>query len=198
MIVAFIIEPWRTRSSMSQGVPFRQQALQFYTQQDQVTAMPRFVSLRFALLLWGVLVLCVGAAFASWLIQIPSYVPVSGIVQAQSGSGIVLFLSSREAAGVQRGTPVQVQLGTHGPVFSATVATVEPGVMNPDVARQRYRLGSSAWGVVNEPSIALIVPLAAGYTEQAYAGSLVSAQVQVGSSPVFALLLGLNASPGGK
>ena len=183
---------------MSQESLFRKKALQAYYQQNQTTVLPHFVSLRLVAFLWGVLALCVGVACASWLVRIPSYVTISGIVQAQPGDGIVLFLPVNEAAHVQQGTLAQVQIGTDRPVFSATVAAVVPGVISPDVARQRYGLGSSAWGVITEPSIALIIHLASGNSEQVQAGSVVSAQVQVGSSSIFTLFPGLNSRAGGQ
>lgn len=178
---------------MPQGVQFRKQALQNYSQRDQPVVLPRFVSLRAAAFLWVLLALCVGAALASWLVQIPSYVSVSGVVQSRSGAGIVLFLPASEATEVHQHAPVQVQLGMNGPQFSATIATVKTGIISPAVARQRYSLGGDSWGVVTGPSIVLIVPLPTNFKLTSYAGSLVMAQVQVGMGPVLRLLPGLNA-----
>jgi hypothetical protein len=184
---------------MAQKAPFREQALQHHNQQDAPVpmAMPRFVSLRATFLLWIVLAVCIGAACVSWLIPIPSYITVSGIVQARPGNGIVLFLPASQTAGVHQGTAVQIQLGENGPHFSAVVATVETEVMSPASARQRYQLGSNAWGVVSEPSIALLVPLAATLAPTTYAGSVVTAQVQNGISSGFHLLPGLTGGNNG-
>ncbi len=159
--------------------------------------MPRFVSLRATTLLWLVLVVCVGVAGISWLIPIPSYITVSGIVQTRPGGGIVLFLPASQSAGVHQGAAVQIQLGEDGPHFAATVESVETDVMSPASARQRYQLGSAAWGVVTEPSVALLVPLAATLSPATYAGSVVTGQVQNGTSSAFRLLPGLTGGSNG-
>lgn len=182
---------------MSQQVPFREQALQHYNQQSQPTVLLRFVSLRFTAFLWTVLMLCVGAAFAAWLVPIPSYASVSGVVQPQPGAGIVLFVPASQKAQVHQGTPAQIQLGATGPQFSASVVAVETGVMSPQEARQHYGLGSDVWGVVTEPSIAVIIPLPSVFALSTYAGSVITAQVQVGSRPILSLLPGLSSLTGG-
>jgi hypothetical protein len=53
---------------MSQRVPFRTQALRHYNQQEQHTVLLRLVPLRLVSLLWVALLICVGAAFAAWLV----------------------------------------------------------------------------------------------------------------------------------
>jgi hypothetical protein len=181
---------------MSQRVPFREQALKHYSQQDRPAVRLRLVSLRAAYLLWLALLLCVGMAFASWLVQIPSYASVSGVVQA-SPADIVLFLPASQASLVHAGTSIQVQIGASGPQFATTVTDVNTTVLSPSTARQRYNLGSAAWGVATEPSVVLTAHLGAGLSASAYAGSVVVAQVQVGTSPVFRLLPGLSIRTGG-
>ncbi|HEU5374628.1 MAG TPA: hypothetical protein VFV38_04240 [Ktedonobacteraceae bacterium] len=182
---------------MAHKALFREQALQHYNQQHVPVVMPRFVSLRATILLWIVLAVCIGAACVSWLIPIPSYIAVSGIVQTRPGIGIVLFLPASQATGVRQGMAVQIQLGENGPHFATAVASVQTEVMSPASARQRYHLGDAAWGIVTEPSIALLVPLATTLSPITYAGSLVTAQVQSGTSSVFHLLPGLTGGTNG-
>lgn len=196
--MSLFMEKGEREPRMAQKAPFREQALQQYNRPPEPLAMPRFVSLRATALLWVVLAVCMGVACVSWLLPIPSYIAVSGIVQARAGAGIVLFLPASQAAGVHQGTAVQIQMGEHGPSFSAEVASVEAGVLSPASARQRYQLGSAAWGVVTGPSVVLLVPLAATLSPTAYAGSVVTAQVQSGTSSVFHLLPGLTGGANGE
>lgn len=160
--------------------------------------MPRFVSLRATVLLWIILAACVGIACVSWLVPIPSYITISGVVQTRPGAGIVLFLPTSQASGVHQGSAVQIRLGENGPRFSAEVASVESDVLSPASARQRYQLGSNAWGVISEPSIVLLVPLAATLSPTNYAGSIVTALVQNGTASVFHLLPGLTGGTNGE
>lgn len=183
---------------MAQNAPFREQALQHYNQQPhEKLTLPRFVSPRVTTLLWIVLAVWMAAAGVFWLIPIPSYITVSGIVQTKPGTGIVLFLPANQVAGVHQGTAVEVQLGENGPAFSANVASIETTVMSPASARQHYQLGSDTWGVVTEPSIVLLLPLAGTLSPTTYAGSVVTAQVQNGTSSVFHLLPGLTGGTNG-
>ena len=100
----------------------------------------------------------------------------------------VVFLPATTSLKVTAGQPIQVQVGSSGPHLSTTIATVKPGVLSPSQARQQYRLNGSLAQVITQPSVAVTVQLGPGFSTQTYAGSIVNAQVQVGTRRVLSLL----------
>jgi hypothetical protein len=189
---------------MSQSPPFRDRALQHYKkQQEQKEVIPRYVSLRFAAILWMTLALLLVAVVVSFLVQIPSFVTSSGVVlNNQNGkvhqAGIFVFVPANQANMLQVGAPVQIHEGTGGPQFTASVESINTTVVSPANARQSFNLGSEASGVITEPSVVVTVKTPPDFSLQNNAGSVVSAQIQAGMSPVLSLLPVFNSLMGGK
>jgi len=86
-----------------------------------------------------------------------------------------------------------LQIGTTGQHISSQIDTVEPGVMSPSEAQQKYGLKGNLAQVITQPSIAVTVNLGVAVPVQTYAGSTISAQVQVGTRHVLSLIPGLSA-----
>jgi hypothetical protein len=85
---------------------------------------------------------------------------------------------------LQAGQSIQLQVGSTGPRLDSTISSVEPGVISPTDARRRYSLDNGAAQVIKEPSIVVIVLLDKSFPTNSYAGTIVSAQIQVGSQQV--------------
>jgi len=170
--------------------------MQHYTQSREKDILPRFVAPPVFIFLWILLGLLFIATVLAWLEQVPTYVTGSGVVLdqgigAQNGGNeavAVVFLPATTSLKVTAGQPIQVQVGSPGPQLSGTIATVKPGVLSPSQARQQYGLTGGLAQVITQPSVAVTVQLGPGFSTQAYAGSIVNAQVQVGTRRVLSLL----------
>jgi hypothetical protein len=175
---------------------FRNKAMQHYTQSREKDILPRFVAPPVFIFLWILLGLLFIATVLAWLEQVPTYVTGSGVVLdqgvgTQNGGNeavAVVFLPATTSLKVTAGQPIQVQVGSSGPQLSGTIATVKPGVLSPSQARQQYGLNGSLAQVITQPSVAVTVQLGPGFSTQTYAGSIVNAQVQVGTRRVLSLL----------
>lgn len=184
---------------------FRHKALQQYEQSRNKTVLPRYVSPPIFVCLWILLGLLIIAGVAAWLGQVPTYVAGSGVVldpgsttqQGGNEAVAVVFVPATPSLTLRPGLPVQLQIGSTGPQVASTITTVEPGIVSPNEARDRYALGGVASAVITQPSVVVTARLGPSIPAQAYAGSIVSAQVQVGTRSVLSLLPGLGSLSGG-
>lgn len=180
---------------------FRPTAVEHYRQSRQKDILPRFAAPPVLLLLWVLLGLfLVGVVVVvTWLSRVPTYVTGTGMVvdgmtyySREIGHQAValLFLPTNPAQPLYLapGMPVRIQIGSLGQPMHATVTTVEPGVISPGQAQQRYGLGGTH--LISEPSIVVLVKLPSTLPVQIYVGSLVSAQVQIGSHSILSLFPG--------
>ncbi len=184
---------------------FRHKALQQYEQSRNKTVLPRYVSPPVFVCLWILLGLLIIAGVAAWLGQVPTYVAGSGVVldpgsttqQGGNEAVAVVFVPATPSLTLRPGLPVQLQIGSTGPQVASTITTVEPGIVSPNEARDRYALGGVASAVITQPSVVVTARLGPSIPAQVYAGSIVSAQVQVGTRSVLSLLPGLGSLSGG-
>lgn len=170
---------------------FREAAIKHYVQGRDKDVLPRFVSPPVFLFLWALLSLCVIAGLLAWNTRIPIYAPGIGMVTQDRPSGqmvAILFLVPGQQPKVRPGQPIQAQIGTTGPRLQWTVTSVEPTLLSPEEAHHRYHLDNALSLLVTQPSVVIEVALDAGAVSPIYAGSLVHAQVQVGSQRVLALV----------
>jgi hypothetical protein len=146
--------------------------------------------------LLGVLI---ATGFLAWYVQVPTYVDGSGIILARGdmlqpayGQMVaVVFLPPDQSAHLRVGLPVDVQIGSAGMLVHSTIAQVETGIMSPDAARQRYRLDGVRALLVTQPSIVVIIKLGTTLPATSYAGSFLTAKVEIGSQRLLTLLPGL-------
>jgi hypothetical protein len=179
---------------------FRDKALQQYVQGRNKTILPRYASPPVFLCGWILLALLVAAGIVAWLGQVPVYVTGSGIVlsasniakQPGSGAVAVIFVPATPSLVLRSGSPVQVQIGATGLVLSRTIASIEPDIISPSAARQRYRLNGNLASVIVQPSFVVTVALGPDISTQSYAGSSVSGQVQTGMQRVLLLFPGIH------
>jgi len=182
-------------ATSKQRTIFRNKALQYYAQSREKNVLPRVVAPPVFLFMWILLGLLLIAMLLAWESQVPTYAAGSGVVLNQGIKGdeavAVVFLPATLSLRVRTGLPIQVQIGSTGPRLTSTIATIEPGVLSPSQARQRYALNGDLALVITQPSIAVTVELGPDVSTQMYAGSVVGAQVQVGTRRVLSLLPGI-------
>ncbi len=197
----FAQEVKRKPMAISKRPIYRSKALQAYAQQRQKTVLPRFVAPPVFLLCWILLALLASATIVAWLAKVPSYMSASGVVLAgQSGNAeavAVIFVPAGSATTVHAGQAIQIQIGTTGPQLSSIVAAVDPALISPQAARQQYGLSDATAQTITQPSYVVTIPLGPHIPVQTYAGSLVHAQIQVGTRSVLSLLPVLNQFIGG-
>lgn len=178
---------------------FRNKALKQYAQSKEKDILPRFVAPPVFLFLWILLGLLLVSVVIAWLGQIPTYAAGSGVVQsgqAQSEATAVIFVPAAPGLNLRVGMPVLLQIG-NGQQIRSQIEAVAPGVLSPSDAQQKYALNGALSQVITQPSIAVTVKLGPTIPVQTYAGSIVVAQVQVGTRHVLSLLPGFSALIGG-
>jgi hypothetical protein len=177
---------------------FRDEAIKSYIQRQEKEVLPQLVAPPVFLFLWILLGLLLLTAGLAWVAQVPTYLEGSGIIVEQpppSATGpseavALIFLPAPTASTVRTGLPVQVQLGSTEPALTKKIEQVEPGVLSPSAVRTRYALPSSVSSLLTQPVVVVSVRLGPSILAQRYAGSVVSAQVQVSSRRVLSLVPG--------
>jgi len=178
---------------------FRERAIIAYRQGTEKDIVPRLISWPIIACLWVLLVIFIAAAFLTWYVQVPTYVDGSGIILAKEdmpepvyGETVaVVFLPPDQSGQVRVGLPASLQIGSGDMHVEGTIARVEPGILSPNAARATYRLDSAGALLATQPSVVAVVRLGASVPSATYAGSLVTAKVQIGSQRLLTLLLGL-------
>lgn len=175
---------------------FRSKTVQTYLQNREKSVLPRIVAPPVFALCWVVLTLLIAAGIITWCGQVPMYIIGSGIVAesstpTQQGTGataIILFPISN-AAHIQTGLPIQLQVGPAGagPVVNTQVATVSQEPLSPESIHLQYGLE------VAEPAIVVTAPLGPALAGNLYAGSPVQAKFQIGAQSLLKLFPVINS-----
>ena len=183
---------------------FRSKALDYYTRSREKDILPRMIVPPVFLCMWLLLMLCLAGTTVSWLGRISVYVSGVGVVQERPVQSktqhtqelmAVVFVptDATHPLRLTTGTPVLLHIESQKQSFNATIDAVEPGVLSPSDAQRRYKLGSGVASLITGPSIMVSVRLGPAFQSQTYNGSIVNAQVQVGSRRVLSLLPGLGS-----
>jgi len=181
---------------------FRQQALDYYAQSREKSVLPRIARPPVFLLLWLLLVLAGLAIMLVWLGQVPIYISGTGMIVEQTTlrqqqilhtpvALVFLPVTPGQPLQVHAGSPVQLHIGTQGQLLVTSVAQVEPGILSPVEIAQRYAPGSSITARITGPAIVVTIHLSSIFASQIYAGSILTAQVQVGTTSVLSSVLGI-------
>lgn len=178
---------------------FRPEAIRRYAQARERSVRPRLIRPRSIVILWLLLVLTVAGGTIIWAGRIPVYASGTGVVVAQRGDSadgtvqavVVIFLPPDAVSQLAPKQPVLFHLNAAQPIGTGKLVTVEPDVLGPDEARQRFLLrGGSALAITGPAAVAvarLDVPVPAGATTD-YSGSIGVTQVRVGTQRIAALL----------
>jgi hypothetical protein len=167
---------------------FRSKTVQKYIQNREKSVLPRIATPPVFVCLWITLVLLIVAGIVVWFGQVPEYITGSGVVLDSSASAqlseeataIILFPAS-EASLLRVGLPAQVQIGQTGPLVDQSVDVVNQHLLSPSEVHQQYGLQ------VADPSLVVTVQLGPTVSQSLYAGSLVQAQIQIGSQSLLSL-----------
>ena len=176
---------------------FRTRAMQSYAQSMEKDVLPRTATPRVFIFLWILLGLLISAAITAWFGEIPVIVAGSGIIQAEQGGNTavaVVFLPASYLSRLQVGQPVQLQIASTGQQFKYVIDNIVPGSISPTQARQQYNLGDAGSLIAPGPSVVVMVTLGHAIPVGTFEGSIVTAQVQVGSQRILSLFPDLTHS----
>lgn len=169
--------------------------MQKYIQNQEKFILPYLITPPVFVFLWCFLCIFMSAGIMAWLGWIPVYVAGSGVVLDLGSSATnrsdeavaIIFVPYSPSLHLQSGQPVQVQLGLTGPHLASVIGAIGPKILSPNEVRQRYQLA------ITDPSLVITVALGSHLSGHFYAGSLVLAQIQVGSRRLLSLFPGLSA-----
>jgi len=181
---------------------FRPTAVEAHRRGKENDVIPRLVSRPVMVCRWLLLTVLLAAAALSWTVRVPAYVSASGVLTGPGDSApsgppttALLVVPREDAPRVGIGRPVRIQAGFSATVAQGDVVRVEPGVITPQEASQRYpALGPD---LVTQASVVVVVRLASPPPSGSTAGSRVTAQVQDGTQRLIAFLSGLASRPAG-
>lgn len=175
---------------------FRAQALAHYAQRREKSVLPHLVAPPVFLCCWLLLGLLILATVLAWQAQVPMDTTASGALlpvqpthhPTANGLEALLFVPAHPALALRVGDAVTVRVVLTGEPFTGTIATILPGVMTPEEARQQYALTGDLALIITQPSVVVQVTVGPTLPPEALEGMSLSAQVQVGSQSVLALL----------
>lgn len=184
----------------SQPPLFRQQALDYYAQSREKSVLPQIARPPVFLFLWLLLVLAGIAIMFAWLGQVPIYSSAPGMIVEQTTvrqqqvlhitiALVFLPVTPGQPLQVHAGSPAQLRVGVQEQPLVTSVAQVEPGILSPVEIARRYALASTITARITGPSIVVAIHLSSTFASQTYAGSALTAQVQVGTTSVLSSVL---------
>lgn len=172
--------------------------MQQYIQRREQDVLPQIISPPVFACSWFLLALILMAGLLAWSAQLPIYVSAPGVIlqqgqqsssnKANSNTQALIFFSSSDAAKLHMGQPIQLQINSNGQSFNSTITSIGSSVTSPSDARQRYKLDAGEAQVITGPSTIVTVNLNLGSSAHTFAGSIISAQVQVGTHSVLSQL----------
>lgn len=169
---------------------FRESAIQRYRLRRDKDVLPRFLAPPLFAFLWILLGLCLLGGFLAWNTRVPLYASASGVIvpSAQAGQFQALLLAPvNQQNPIRAGQAVQLQIGTTGPHLQLTITRITPQVLSPEQIRAQYHLNGTLSLTVNQPALVALVLLSGNAARPEYVGSLVSAEVQIGSQSALSL-----------
>jgi len=184
---------------------FRTNAIQHYARVEEKSTTLQFISWPVIALLWGLLGLFFVGCVLAWFGEIPTYVTGQGevlnhtmlhqgsqtLLQHDSAVAII-FLPPRLATQLHIGLSVQITIGSSGLQMQSQIEKLEPGITSPYAVHQRYGCDAKCSLFLTQPSIVVLVKLQPNLATT-YAGSIVSAQIKVGSQRIISLIPGVGS-----
>ena len=175
---------------------YREKALAHYRTAREQIVLPRFASVRWAVVLWVLAVLLLAALIGLITARVPVYASGVAIVlpapHGTSGSSIGLFLPAKDAERITSGQTAVVHFDGQTRVITQTIVKIDAEVLSPTQARTRYALDASSGQAVNAPSVVARVMLDRT-TAAGLEGAIGRVDVQIGTQRAIGLLPGLSA-----
>lgn len=170
---------------------YRESALKQYMQRREKEVLPRVLAPPALLICWLVLGLFLLGGLSLWIVRVPIYATGTGLLLGKARpnqASVVLFFPASARAVLRADQPVQFSAPVAGLSGSQRVAVVEPGVLSPFQASQRYGLSGELTLLVQQPVVVVLVELQPGFPFSQYQGTVVQARVQVGEQRLADLL----------
>ncbi len=185
--------------SVSRQQIFRASALRHYMHNQEKSSYLRFIPLPIALLLWMLLGLFIFAGYMAWNEEIPTYVNASGLVVTTApakapvkgrmpDTRAVLFLPLTQVATVHVGMPVRLYVGGSARSFVSRITTIAAETRSPADIHAQYEHANCSL-LVTQPVTEITVTLPGDAKK--FNGSLLAAQITVGSRRLLSLLPGI-------
>lgn len=179
---------------------FRKNAMQHYMRGREKDTLPVFINVPLSLVLWLLLGIVLITGGIAWFQQIPTFVTAGGVVLTQEKiqhltsdqSNVVIFVPWSETARPQVGQAVSLQLGANGQNITGLITHVELQKQSPATLCQKFALTQDCLLLVRQPSMTLLAQ-AREIPSDTYAGTPLSANVQVGSQRVISLFPGIGS-----
>jgi hypothetical protein len=183
---------------------FRETALEAYRRNTARDVLPRLTSWPVVASCWLLVGGLLAVAALAWSLQIPTYVTASGFVVddlraamiQSSGPTAVLLVPPGQAGRLHPGQLVHAQVGASGATIDGRIARVEPGVIAPYLAMERYGFSSTS-DADAAPMAAVVVSLPGSGSVTENAGTHLSARIRVGSHRLLSFVPGLGSVGGG-
>ena len=176
---------------------FRPEAVRRHTESRDRAVLPRFVSPRTFLALWLSLALITAMGVTAWFVQVPIYAVGSAVAVERPGQQLrgeaigVVFLPAQFRETLRPGQTVFLDLPGAAARVPRPILEVQPDILSPAAARDRFSLDGAAAGAITAPVVAVFVALApfpSGLPASAYTGSIYTAEIEIGSRRLLSLL----------
>ncbi|GHO45393.1 hypothetical protein [Ktedonospora formicarum] len=177
---------------------FRKNAMQHYMRGREKDTLPVFINVPLSLVLWFLLGIVLATGCIAWYQQVPTFVIASGVVLEQNQmqhltsdqSNVALFVPWSPMEKPQVGQSVALRFGSHGEQVTGLITRVEHQQSNPASLCQKFELSQDCLLLIRQPSITLYVR-AQELSPSVYAGTPITADVQIGSQRVLSLFPGI-------
>jgi hypothetical protein len=175
---------------------FRAEALQHYAQSREKTVLPHAVAPPVFCCCWLLLGLLLLVMLLVWQVHVPIYTVAAGALVHQPADqqsathqwGAILFVPAAPAPKLHVGDTVTLQVVLIGEHFTGRIASIIPGVVMPEEARQRYALVGDLALVITQPSIIVQVAVDPPLPAEVQGEFSISAQVPAGTQSLLSLL----------
>ncbi|GHO49945.1 hypothetical protein [Ktedonospora formicarum] len=174
---------------------FRQAALENYSVRREKDVLLRLMAPPSFALFWLLLGLILVGLSLAWGIAVPIYTNCSGVVEHQvvwpEKSNVLLFLPRSMSSPVQVGASVQFRMVAEEQIsIAGTVIKVGSQAESPVDVRQRYQLTGTQSSLIVGPVVVVQVRPVQELPSRLYGGSMVQAQIYVGSRRLLSLFPG--------
>jgi hypothetical protein len=168
---------------------FRERAIQHHLHRHEKHVLPGFVSPPVFLFLWIIIGLSAVLLSLAWNTRIPVYISGTGMIVQRGQYPIALLLiPSEQLHSIHRGQPVQLHVGSSDQLANYSITSVAPVLLSPDEIRRQYHLDGTLALLVTQPAVVVEVKLDSALFTSQYLGSVVKAEVQIGSQKVLSVL----------
>jgi len=178
---------------------FRERAMQQYVQRREQDVLPQIISPPVFACSWFLLALILMAGLLAWSAQLPTYISAPGVIikkgqqtssskaRNNTNTQALIFFPPSDASQLHAGQPIKLQFASTGQSLNSSITSVEADTVSPSDARKRYGLDAGEAQIVTGPSNIVIANLDIGISAH-IVGSIISAQVQVGTHSVLSQL----------